>query len=112
MRLGTSLAALAAFVLADDALPPIELGQIPAFASEAAAQHGCPRDLVVWADRDTGYFYPRSRPQFGHTSAGVFTCLDAARGANYWDINPFSPYGSPRAGREFPIDPALLGFGS
>jgi len=112
VRLGISLAALAAFVLADDAQPPLELGQIPAFASEAAAQRGCPRDLVVWADRDTGYFYPRSRPQFGHTPAGVFTCLEAARGADYWDINPFSPYGNPKAGREFPIDPSLLETGS
>ncbi len=115
--------ALAAFTLliaaaprtyaqADTAVPPLELGHIPTFGSEADAKREYPGDIVVWADHDTGYFCPRSRPQYGHTSGGAFTCLKSALGADYWDINPFSPFADPKAGREFPIDPALLGWGS
>ena len=87
---------------------PLQLGKIPEFATEREALRDCPGDLVVWADRDTGYFYPKARPQYGHTAAGAYTCLKAARQADYWDINPFSPYGDPKAGRDFPIDPSLL----
>lgn len=92
--------------------PPLELGSIPAFGTEAAAQHGCPGDIVVWADRDTGYFYPKARPEYGHTPGGAFTCWQAARHADYWNINPFSPLENPKAGREFPIDPSLLDWGA
>ncbi len=123
MRARIDLAASAAFALlitaargvhaqADTAAPPLELGRIPTFGSETDAKRGCPSDIVVWADHDTGYFYPRSRPQYGHTSGGAFTCLKSALGADYWDINPFSPFANPKAGREFPIDPALLDWGS
>ena len=95
-----------------DSLPPLELGHLPIFADESQAKRACGGDIVVWADRDTGYFYPRSRPQYGHTRAGAFACLKAAERAEYWDINPFSPLANPKAGREFPIDPSLLDWGS
>ena len=113
MRAGISGLLVAVLVvspgLADDLLP-IELGPIPRFPSEAASR--CPGDIVVWADRDSGYFYPKSRPQYGQTKGGVFTCLRAAKAADYWDIDPFSELGSSKAEREFPIDPSLLGYGS
>lgn len=88
---------------------PIVLQPIPRFPDEAAARRGCPADAVVWADRDNGYFYPKVLPQYGHTAHGAFSCLDAARKAGYWNANPFSD--KPLKGREFPIDPALLGTG-
>lgn len=91
-------------------LPPIELGPIPHFDTDEARR--CAGDIVVWADAGTGYFYPKSRPEYGHTSNGTFTCLAAALAANYWDVNPFSGFGGAKIGREFPIDPTLLGPGS
>lgn len=90
--------------------PPIELGMIPHLDTDAAGQ--CIADIVVWADSDTGYFYPKSRPEYGHGTAGTFTCMKAAMTADYWNINPFSNLGGGKAGREFPIDPTLLDRGS
>ncbi len=89
--------------------PPIVLKPIPHFSTEAAAREDCPGDAVVWADPVTGFFYPKFLPAYGHGPHGTYTCLDAARRADYWDANPFSD--APMKGREFPIDPSLLGAG-
>jgi hypothetical protein len=106
------LAALPASAQPASNAPPMALGSLPMFATESEAKRACPRDVVVWADRDTGYFYPRSRPQYGHTPGGAYACFQAARRADYWDINPLSALSNPKAGREFPIDPSLLDWGS
>lgn len=90
--------------------PPIELGNIPHLNTDDAGQ--CAADVVVWADSETGYFYPKSRPEYGQGRAGTFTCMKAAITADYWNINPFAALGGGKAGREFPIDPTLLDRGS
>ena len=90
--------------------PPIELGTIPHLDTDDGGQ--CPADIVVWADPETGYFYPKSRPEYGHGKTGTFACMKAAMTADYWNINPFAALGGAKAGREFPIDPTLLDRGS
>ena len=86
--------------------PPLGLGNIPHLSTDDSGQ--CAADIVVWADPETGYFYPKSRLEYGRSKAGTFTCMKAAMTADYWNINPFSALGGAKAGREFPIDPALL----
>jgi hypothetical protein len=93
-----------------DELPPLELGHIPLFTTEAEARAGCARDAVVWADPQSGYFYPRWHPKYAHTQGGGLTCMQDALHADYWNINPFA--NNPERGREFPIDPSLLDFGA
>ena len=115
MRAGISRITLALLLLGTEAghaqqRPPIELGNIPHLDTDDARQ--CAADIVVWADPETGYFYPKSRPEYGHSKAGTFACMKAAMTADYWNINPFATLGGAKAGREFPIDPTLLRPGS
>lgn len=91
-------------------LPPLDLGPIPRFATDALARENCFGDIPVWADESIGYFYPPSHPTYGHSPHGAFTCLKAAKRADYWNIDPFVD--NPERGREFPIDPSLLSNGA
>jgi hypothetical protein len=104
-----SLAGQPARAQTADALPPLELGHIPTYPTAAAARLACGRDVVVWADPDSGYYYPHWHRKYGATPHGAYTCLRAAIRADYWNTNPFA--GGPATGRSFPIDPALLGPG-
>ena len=102
-----SLAVLIAFAspgLAGDAKSKdseIALGEIPRYADETAAQAACAPDSVVWADRKTGFFYPKFLPDYGKTQHGAFTCYKAATKADYWSLTPASDGG--HKGREFPL---------
>jgi hypothetical protein len=77
----------------------IQLGKIPRFADESSAQAACASDPVVWADRKTGFFYPKFFSEYGKTAHGAYTCLKQARDADYWNLAPES---SGHEGREFP----------
>lgn len=98
---------LPAPALAGEAVPfKLDLGDLPAFASEAVAKAKCGQDAVVWTDPDTGYFYYLANPEFGRKMPGGFACRGSALSANYWDHNPFSEIHD--KGRSFPINPDLL----
>jgi hypothetical protein len=78
----------------------IPLGDIPHFSDEASARAGCGADPVVWADRRSGFFYPKFHPDFGKTANGVYTCYSKAKKADYWSLTPEGDGGRER--REFP----------
>jgi hypothetical protein len=77
----------------------IPLGEIPRFADEASARAACASDPVVWADRKSGFFYPKFFSEYGKTLHGAYTCLKRARDADYWNL---APEFSGHEGREFP----------
>jgi hypothetical protein len=79
----------------------IPLGDIPYFSDEASARAGCGADPVVWADRKSGFFYPKFHPDFGKTAHGAYTCYSQAKKADYWSLTPDGDGG--REGREFPM---------
>ena len=83
--------------------PPSEipLGDIPRFSDEISARAGCGADSVVWADRKSGFFYPKFHPDFGKTTSGAYTCYRQAKNADYWSLTPDGDSG--RNGREFPL---------
>jgi len=86
---------------ADKASSEIKLGEIPRYSDEASARAACGDDPVVWADRRSGFFYPRFHPDFGKTPHGAFTCYGRAKKADYWSLTPEGDGG--REGREFPL---------
>ena len=79
----------------------IELGDIPHFADEASALAHCKPDGVVWADRKTGFYYPKFYNDYGKTQYGTYTCFKQAVKADYWSLTPASEGG--HKGREFPL---------
>ncbi|MDR3374412.1 MAG: hypothetical protein P4L98_11850 [Ancalomicrobiaceae bacterium] len=79
---------------------PIDLGAVPKYPSEAAAVAACQPDAVVWADRRTGYVYPRYSEAYGKSPNGTFTCLKTALDADYWTFGISANFGG--KGREFP----------
>ena len=93
-----------AFALAQSAKPDsseIELGPIASFAAEDAAAKACAPDGVVWADRKTGYYYPKFAKEYGTTPRGTFSCFKAAVAADYWGWGVIDTI-SGHKGREFP----------
>ena len=72
----------------DSGLPDtgIKLGPVQSFGNEGAARAACKPDGVVWADRSTGFYYPRFAPEYGSTPTGVFTCYKQAAKADYWSF--------------------------
>jgi hypothetical protein len=78
----------------------IELGDVPHFADEASALAFCKPDGVVWADRKTGFYYPKFFKDYGKTEHGTYTCYNQAVKADYWSPTPASSGG--HKGREFP----------
>ena len=82
----------------DDA---IKLGTVTGFPNEAAAAAACP-DGVVWADRKSGFYYPKFAPEYGVTPNGVFTCYKQAKSADYWGLGTSESLAS-RRGRVFPF---------
>lgn len=106
LRFASAMAALTlcAQVRGQDASLPsseIKLGAIPGFASEAAAVVACSPDGVVWADRKSGFFYPKFVAEYGKTAHGTYTCFAKAREADYWSLTPTPEDG--HRGREFPM---------
>jgi len=79
----------------------IELGDIPRYADEATALAACKPDGVVWADRKTGFYYPKFFADYGKTRYGAYTCYRDAKKADYWSLTPESDGG--HKGREFPL---------
>jgi hypothetical protein len=79
----------------------IPLGDIPRFSDEGSARAACGADPVVWADRKSGFFYPKFHPDFGTTATGAYTCYSRAKKADYWSLTPDGDGG--REGREFPL---------
>jgi hypothetical protein len=96
--------ALAASARAGETNSPsseIRLGDVPNFSDEASARAGCGADPVVWADRNSGFFYPKFHPDYAETPNGGYTCYSKAKKADYWSLTPEGDGG--REGREFPL---------
>jgi hypothetical protein len=105
-RLGVMglIAVLAFPVIAEEAEQPtfdIDLGAISRFATETDALAACKPDGVVWADRKTGFYYPKFFNDYGKTEYGAYTCYKQALDADYWSLTPASSGG--HKGREFPL---------
>jgi hypothetical protein len=79
----------------------IELGAIPRFADETSALAACQPDNVVWADAESGFYYPKFFTEYGKTQHGAYTCYRQAKKADYWNISP--DYDGGHKGREFPL---------
>ena len=79
----------------------IELGDVTHYRSESEAIRACSPNAAVWADRKTGYYYPRFKEEYGTSPHGFFTCLNEAMQADYWGFGTVDSLGS-RAGRSFP----------
>ena len=79
----------------------IKLGDIPRYPDEAVAKAACGADPVVWADRHSGFFYPKFHSDFGKTAHGAYACYSQAKKADYWSLTPEGDGG--REGREFPL---------
>ncbi len=56
----------------------------------------------MWADRKSGFYYPRFAPEYGVTPDGVFTCYKQAKSADYWGLGTSDSLAS-RRGRVFPF---------
>jgi len=82
--------------------PDLLLGAITTFPTENAAQAGCGKDTVVWAERYGGYYYRRGEAGYGTKALGAFACLHNAWEGNYWDTSPMSIMGPSHPGRNFP----------
>ncbi len=80
----------------------IRLGPIQGYGTEADASAHCGGDGVVWADRKTGFLYPRFMEQYGRTADGTFTCYRAAKKADYWGFGVVDSMGL--KGKSFPYD--------
>lgn len=78
----------------------IKLGPVTGYSTEAQAAASCP-DGVVWADRKTGFYYPKFSPDYGVTPDGTFTCYKQAKKADYWGLGTSDSLAS-RRGRVFP----------
>ena len=78
----------------------IPLGDIPHYSDEASAKKACEPDGVVWADRKSGFYYPKFFVDYGKTKYGTYTCHKDAVAADYWGLTPEPDSG--HAGREFP----------
>jgi len=78
----------------------IELGDLPHYADEDSALDACKPDAVIWADRKTGFFYPKFFSEYGKTQYGFYTCYKLALKADYWSLVPTPEPG--QKGRVFP----------
>ena len=94
-----ALVAIPSLAQADD--DEIKLGTVMGYPNEAVASAACP-DGVVWADRKSGFYYPRFAPEYGVTPNGVFTCYKQAKSADYWGLGTSDSLAS-RRGRVFPF---------
>ena len=76
----------------------IALGPLPTFGDEGTARAACEPDAVIWADRGTGYYYPKFMPEYGKSPYGAFSCYQAARRADYWGFGTGDAMSSRRPG--------------
>ena len=67
---------------------PIKLGSIPRYGDESAAKAACAPHGVVWADAQSGFFYPKFHPDYGKSAHGADTCYSKAKKADYWNSRP------------------------
>jgi len=63
------------------ATAPVASGSLQLFATEAAAQSHCPRDVVVWLNMNSGINHERGMRWYGNTKAGANVCKAEADGA-------------------------------
>lgn len=65
------------------ATPAIAAASAPThlFATEAAAQVHCPRDLVVWLNLPSGIYHLKGERWYGHTKRGAYVCKREADAA-------------------------------
>ena len=97
---------LASPAIAGDVASEFGLGAVPGFDDEADARLHCQGDGVVWADRKTGFFYPKFAPEYGASGTGTFTCYKAAKKADYWSLGGGGDaMAGSRQGRVFPFSP-------
>lgn len=104
LALVLALALLASAAPAADSAAPafeIDLGPVPQYRAEAEAIAACQPDGVVWADRKSGFYYPKFLAEYGKTANGSFTCFMQAKTADYWSTTASSDGG--HKGREFPL---------
>lgn len=59
--------------------------QLPMFATEAAAQTHCPKDVVVWLNIPTGIYHEKGMRWYGRTKHGAFVCKKEADAAGTRD---------------------------
>ena len=59
--------------------------QIPMFATEAAAQAHCPKDVVVWLNLPSGIYHEKGMRWYGKTKHGAYVCKKEADAAGYRD---------------------------
>jgi hypothetical protein len=45
-----------------------------AFRTEQQAQEHFPKDAVVWVDPQSGGYFPKTSPSYGHAAAGRYAC--------------------------------------
>jgi hypothetical protein len=57
----------------------IKLGDIPRYPDEAVARAACGDDPVIWADRHSGFFYPKFHSDYGKTKQGAYACYSQAK---------------------------------
>ena len=89
---------------AGDVASEFGLGTIEGYESETSAQAHCAGDGIVWADRRTGFYYPKFTSRYGVGTTGSFTCAKQAKKADYWGFGTADSLES-RRGRVFPFYP-------
>ena len=52
-----------------------------AFRTEEQAQTHCPKDIVVWLDAQTGFYYFKGHGSYGRSNAGRYACRAEADAA-------------------------------
>ena len=99
------LAGLGSPAVAGDVATEYGLGDVRRFDDEATAHSLCGRDGVVWADRKSGYYYPKFAPEYGTSQSGAFTCYKDAKKADYWGLGGSDESMAESAGRVFLFNP-------
>ncbi|CAK0777488.1 putative Signal peptide protein [uncultured Gammaproteobacteria bacterium] len=56
---------------------------IATYANEAEAARACPKDVVVWANKDSHVLHGKESRWFGKTKSGTFACKEEAVRAGY-----------------------------
>jgi hypothetical protein len=66
--------------MAQDQDHAIDYTDVPVFDSKVAAHQHCPRDIIVWVDKQTNTFYLKGQLWYGTTENGGYMCRNDA-----WD---------------------------
>jgi hypothetical protein len=55
-----------------------DANDLPLYDSKGAAHQHCPKDVIVWIDRQTNSFYLKGEMWYGTTENGGYMCRDDA----------------------------------